>query len=828
MSKRRPKSRRKARREPRRRRPTEELKQALERAQRLIRGGRAEQAIELLTPLVESHSLVADVHYLLGYARVSMGDLLGGLKGYERALELSHDPGYWLPLATVYMQVGLRVHTLKALRQALRHPEYVPPESSGDTRQTLTMLEDTVAGISHDLGIPVGRVEDGLYEMEEGIRHLKQVDYASSADASQRAIRILGDWPPPHNNLSLALFYDGHPKEAIAAARKVLACDPDNVQALSNAVRFLAWTEREEEARTLGARLEEVEPRDATERIKIAEAFAILGEDERVYRVLRPLDQAQAKRGLSPEPAEQAQFFLAVAEANTGRGGAARRLREIRDQYPQADAFLAALADRKPGPNWSERYPYFTSRELLPTHAMREWVDLVVRQDGDPEKAYRDHLVLIARRYPQTTRAAEKMIWEEDLVEMGLTILILLDTPQARKVLRRFGSSQVGDDGERMQALNHLAEVGDIGPDEPVHLWVDGKWREVHIRQYEISGEYVAEYGPEVAVRLDEGLEALNQEDYQPAERIFWEAIELEPRAKQAYNNLAVLYARQGKQERAREMLRAAIEIDPLYVVPRCNLALHLVGDDTPGAVEMLRPLADLTRFSPQEMALYAYTQARILLEQDDYDGARRLLRMALKMQPEYEPARHLLERLDTLEPIRRAQDRFSSFAEELRKSMQVARSRLQAKLITSDPSLSEALPLYTKDALKGVARKVIPSGGWSGLRKAELVQEIVDALSDAERLAEVIEPLGDVERAALGEVLGRGGRMSWAEFDARFGNDLEESGIWAYHEPATTMGRLRVCGLLVESTVSGELWVAVPVELREPARAILRWHREC
>jgi len=56
---------------------------------------------------------------------------------------------------------------------------------------------------------------------------------------------------------------------------------------------------------------------------------------------------------------------------------------------------------------------------------------------------------------------------------------------------------------------------------------------------------------------------------------------------------------------------------------------------------------------------------------------------------------------------------------------------------------------------------------------------------------------------------------MPWAEFDARYGNDLKESPYWNYHEPQTLMGRLRLYGLLVEATVEGELFVAVPFDLR-------------
>jgi hypothetical protein len=65
---------------------------------------------------------------------------------------------------------------------------------------------------------------------------------------------------------------------------------------------------------------------------------------------------------------------------------------------------------------------------------------------------------------------------------------------------------------------------------------------------------------------------------------------------------------------------------------------------------------------------------------------------------------------------------------------------------------------------------------------------------------------------------------MAWKEFDAAYGNDLEESPYWNWHVPETTMGRLRERGLLVEVTVDGELRVAIPAELRQDLREILGW----
>jgi hypothetical protein len=85
-----------------------------------------------------------------------------------------------------------------------------------------------------------------------------------------------------------------------------------------------------------------------------------------------------------------------------------------------------------------------------------------------------------------------------------------------------------------------------------------------------------------------------------------------------------------------------------------------------------------------------------------------------------------------------------------------------------------------------------------------------------------VVEDLGAEEKEALRAVLDRGGAMAWEAFDARWDNDLDEPRHWEYHAPETTMGQLRLHGLLVEATVDEGLHVVVPVGLREDLRSIL------
>lgn len=233
----------------------------------------------------------------------------------------------------------------------------------------------------------------------------------------------------------------------------------------------------------------------------------------------------------------------------------------------------------------------------------------------------------------------------------------------------------------------------------------------------------------------------------------------------------------------------------------------------------MLAPLAGVTCFHSQEMGFYAYTQARVLVQQEEYDAARRALQAVLRVLPDYELARELLDRLETIILLRRG---FESFWEGQLQRYRAARAQLQAKLSTSEPILTEALPLYTKNALTGMGYMAIRGGGWSALRKTELIELIIAELNAPVNLERVVGELGEDERTALRQVLAQGSAMPWQDFEAAYGNDLEESTYWQWHVPKTVMGRLRVRGLLAEATVDGELLVAVPSELRQGLRDML------
>jgi tetratricopeptide (TPR) repeat protein len=743
----------------------------------------------------------------------------GGVESLEQAVQLADDPDYWLSLAGLYLELDLRMLALRAFRRALKGD----PSLRQVVGVMVNALEYDVQALAHQLDRPIAKVEKGLYYLDKGQQGLQTGDFTACVTANQRAIKFLPGWPPPQNNLSLGLFFEGRPEEAIATARQVLSKNPQNVQALSNAIRFLTWTGHEEEARTLWPRVAEATPRDDL-RPKMAEAAAILQKDEFVYQVLKPLEKAGTVEGKTPEIGPIVQLFLGVAEANLGRRKSAqRRLKTVQGQIPWVESLLAALKAKKPGPGLADRFPYFHSSDLMRRDSILAFGQLLDRQEELSPKKFRAQMDHYVARFPQIVRFAEKLIWEEDQIKPGIEILATVGTPAAHAALRRFGLSQAGKTEDRLQALTSLSEADQIGPDEEIRIWDKGQWQEVQLRRYEISDEPKSTYRPKVANLLEQAVLAFKQDQKdEQAERLFQQVLKINPQVKEAYNNLGAIYSHRGELERAKEMYRTALEIDPTYVFPRCNLALFLLQDDKlEEAKEMVKPLAMKTRFHPQEMAFFSFLQARIAIEEDDYDTARNALEAALEVEPDYQPAKDLLDRLDNT-PFGFLSGHFKAFMEKQRQRDRSRRETLQTKLKTAEPSLSELLPLYTKDSLTGMAREVIPWGGWSGLRKAELVEELIKALTDHSTLQQVVDRLSDEEQAALKEVLGEGGSMAWQRFDEQYDNDLDESRHWQWHTPETTMGRLRLLGLLAEATVDDELLVVVPADLRSSLLEIL------
>jgi hypothetical protein len=200
-------------------------------------------------------------------------------------------------------------------------------------------------------------------------------------------------------------------------------------------------------------------------------------------------------------------------------------------------------------------------------------------------------------------------------------------------------------------------------------------------------------------------------------------------------------------------------------------------------------------------------------VEQEEYERASQVLEVYLQAFPDDPEIQEWVTGLDLVQ-------RTSEFAAWWRERADRYASRHRRKPISAT-DLDSLMSRLTKSAYVGMYR-VLGIDGISGLRKAEMGEAIASHLRQSAFLRQVVERLDDHERAALRFALRADGILPYADATARFGAESDDSPYWEYHEPESTVGRLRVQGLLFAGELDGQIVLVVPDDLRAALREIL------
>ena len=108
-----------------------------------------------------------------------------------------------------------------------------------------------------------------------------------------------------------------------------------------------------------------------------------------------------------------------------------------------------------------------------------------------------------------------------------------------------------------------------------------------------------------------------------------------EPRVKEAYSNLAAAYLKLGDSHAAYELWQEAIERFPRYVYPRANLAqVYLRRGRVDKAEELLKPLGKVRTFHSGEFRFYVLTYSDVLAARGNYAAALSWLNMLSQTLP--------------------------------------------------------------------------------------------------------------------------------------------------------------------------------------------------
>ncbi len=644
----------------------------------------------------------------------------------------------------------------------------------------------------------VGNGTEAWSILEKGLELLERGKAKDAIPQFEQAAALLPDEPRPHNNLALALMLAGDVNQALEIVEEVdQRIDPGNVFALGLLVQLYSLLDRQAEAERAGQSLLGKQPPDECAAVKKCEALARLGWHREVL--------AAALAGPAGDWGVSLAYFAGVAAINLARYDEAREYlaTAAKDPYhgERAKRYHRRI-ERRQGPETvTGDWPYLDFHEWVPR-------GLVDRLKNDED----------LKRYPGLVHGIAAML--NDIPKerpRAIDALVSAGTPRAREILRKVAFGTLGEDAIRVNAIVGLQKLGEIAPGEKIKAWVGGGWTEIQPRLIEVSSEHPSRMPPRGEEKLIASKEALRRGDLARAEALGRAVLAEAPGYPVVYQNLAVVLERRGRPDEAEDLLRTAIGLDPSYLFAPADLALmRLREGEVEAAREILAGVVLPEKVHPQAYAVYLLADARVAFAEENFERAAKTVAFIRTIAPD----EALLAEVDTL---------WSKVAEGLaamKNRLIRRRERMRRRLLDPDMTLCDCLKRYTKAELSRIAC-ALHSDALCRLTKKEMVQEIRSRLLETNVLTRAVSYLPEAAREALRDLNDAGGAAPFAEFTRRHGCDSDDLERWGWrNKPRTTLGRLKVLGIVFEGTMGGQETLFMPPEVRPMLkRGLARCH---
>jgi len=448
--------------------------------------------------------------------------------------------------------------------------------------------------------------------------------------AAEAFLAQIPDFIPVLNNLSLSQFLIGAPARAVAAANKTLALDPANYHALANMVRFHFLTGQFDQARAYADRLEQVASDNADFASKQAEAFAFLGDDEKVWAAY---ERAQA----APKQLLPLLLHLAaVAAYRLGDEKKSWRLwRQALKQDPTFEMAQECLAEKQL-PAGERNVPwYFTLEYWLSHDVMQLLSDLGAKASRMSAKSVERELMALVEERPYLMQLLPHLLerGNRSAREFALHLIHLAETPQNLQTLYDFARGRYGFDAMRMEAIQIIARrhPAMLPPTKQVPMWINGKQTEIFMLGFHISDEpeIAADVAPETLDQFEYALNLLLNNQAAEAEPILREVIAAAPHFQSAYNQLGVALQMQERQEEAWALVEETYARFPDYLFARVALArIYAQKGQIEEARALTQPLLMLEKLHISEFRALARAEMDISLANDQPESARSWLAM--------------------------------------------------------------------------------------------------------------------------------------------------------------------------------------------------------
>jgi tetratricopeptide (TPR) repeat protein len=613
------------------------LENALSEIDKLTEHKRWVEARERLRELDRRYPDNSEILSELLNVAYELHDMRTYLDACERLLKL--DPtnaDLTLALAGAYLGNLRLASALATFRHFLQ--QFPQHEHAAEARQEMTELEARMSDLLRDLGVSgeSGLEIAMLHERVLGL--LDQGKYRQARETADELLKRYPDFPPALNNIAQAYCAEGNLAQAIATTERVLTKHPDNFHALANMVHYRAMSGNFEQARIFAERLKSVQSIVVDSWMRKAEAAAYLGDDQAILDAFHGAEQAGH---LKPPLGDPLLFHLAAtAHMRLGNEREARKLWQralaiapgFRLAKENLDDLRNSIGERH-APWFFEQGNWITPRFAQDLQAILE---RFARKTAN-EHAVREAMRQFVQQHPEIVALAPVLFDRGDAKsrELVLQIAQIVEIPELFAALRDFGLSQRGPDSLRHTALRIASEAG-LLPEGSVRMWMEGKWQEVILLNYEINDEPMFQHSAQVETLLTDSTQALEARQLDRAEELLRRALAIEPNAPDLLNDMGTIYQWRGQDKDAAALWRELLDKHPDYSFPRINLALQCIKrGELEQAEALLKPLQTRKRFNINEFGYYANAQIELLMARKQPDGARTWLEMWQQVDPE-------------------------------------------------------------------------------------------------------------------------------------------------------------------------------------------------
>ena len=572
-----------------------------------------------------------------------------------------NDRHAWLMLGDGYMRT---VHPMLAL-DAFRHfLERWPDDPMADSLcDTIQRLEAVVADIMSQMRLTSDEFDLAVLH-DEILFYTSMGEFADVAVLARQFLERKPEFPAARNNLCEALFHLGRMDEAIEICSQTLSDHPDNGFALGILTKLLFFSGRMDEAKTLAHRIRN-QPVFGDYAAKQAEALSLLGDDDGVLDLFD-----QAKDGdFDPPSAAMLYHLAAVAQMRQGNEAEARRCwKHSLSVYPGFNLAKSNLEELDGRAECHAPWP-FTLNYWIPRPLFDRLVgQLDVARRGQSDGRVKQQVQQLLEHHPDLAQLLPALLDRGDMRgrEFAFRLATMLRSPELLSALREFAFSQRGPDELRNQACTVLREEGLLQAG-PHRLFINGDWQEIELWSVEVTPEPTTFHRPEAFEIASEAREAMRNGEDQRAEELWRKCVEIDPDDPSLLNNLAGALQHQGRVDEALKLLREIHERFPDYLFARTSLARLAVGvGDFERAKDLLHPLRARKKMHTSEAVAYATATIELALAQEQFESAEATLGMLETIDPENPGIERLRQRIELAKRRKAGPREFSSAAADL------------------------------------------------------------------------------------------------------------------------------------------------------------------